>query len=196
MHEMKALAVFLIMLMPFPATAGCEKGYERQERSAIELSYKQEMRRVEEKKDLAIKDALDRYSREYDERSKDMREEAATRMEALRQRRIAEQGKRENYVDEADAIRDGYVDDVAALKKDTSDRSRKEIAEARNIAATSAKHLADQRKLELDRLKAKLADPWCGDNFPPWLRGPGEFLSPERKAPEEVPAGGGGGIRG
>lgn len=195
MHEMKALAILLIMLMPFPSTAGCEKGYEQQERSSIELAYKQEMRKVEEKKDLAIKDALDRYNREYGQRTKDIRAEAATKNEALRQRRIAEQGKRENYVDEADAIRDDYVDDATALRKDTSGRYRKEIADARSVAATSTKRLADQRKFELDRLKARLADPWCGDNFPPWLRDAGEFLTPKKKPPEPAD-GGGGGIRG
>jgi hypothetical protein len=195
MHEMKAIAVLLIMLMPFPSTAGCEKGYEQRERSAIELSYKQEMRKVEEKKDLAIKDALERYNREYGERARDIRAEAAAKNEALRQRRIAEQGKRENYVDAADAIHDGYVDDVAALKKDTSGRYRKEIAEARSAAATAAKQLADQRKFDLNRVKANLAHPWCGDSVPPWLRGPVELLFPEGKPPEPAD-GGGGGIRG
>lgn len=191
---MITFGVLLIMLLPFPSLAGCEKGYEKLERSMIELYYTQELRMVVAKRDLAIKDAVNRYNSEYGERAKDILAEAAAKKEALRQRRIAEQGKRENYVDEADAIHDDYVDDVAALKKDTSGRYRKEIADARNSAATSAKHLADQKKFELERLKARLADPWCGDNFPPWLRGPAESVSPERKAPDDEA--GGGGIRG
>lgn len=194
MRAISGLAALLIMLLPFPCFAGCEKGYEQLERSMIELYYKQELRMVEAKKDLAIKDAVNRYNTEYGERAKDILAEAAAKKEALRQRRIAEQGKRENYVDEADAIHDDYVDDVAALKKDTSGRYKKEIADARNSAATSARHLADQKKFELERLKAKLADPWCGENFPPWLRSPSESLTPEKKDPDEVP--GGGGIRG
>jgi hypothetical protein len=188
---MKALAVLLIMLLPFPAPAGCEKGYEQQERSAIELHYQQELRLVEAKKELAIKNAVDRYNAEYGERAKVMLAEAAAKKEALRQRRIAEKGKRENYVDEAEAIQDVYADDVAALKKDTSGRYRKEIADARNHAATSAKQLADQKKFELQRLKARLADPWCGENFPPWLRGPADAVSPDKEAPDGDASGGG-----
>lgn len=188
---MKALAVLLILLLPFPSFAGCEKGYEQVERSMIELSYKQELRMVEAKKDLAIKDAVNRYNAEYGERAKDILAEAAAKKEALRQRRIAEQGKRENYVDEADAIQDDYVDDVAALKKDTSGRYKKEIADARSNAASSAKQLAAQRKIDLERLKANLADPWCGERFPPWLKGPAELLSPDKKNDPDDAAGSG-----
>jgi hypothetical protein len=54
-----------VILLPLPASAGCEKGYEQRARSMIELYYKEELRKVEAKKDLAIKDAFDRYKAEY-----------------------------------------------------------------------------------------------------------------------------------
>ena len=196
MRGMNALVVALIMLLPLTSTAGCEKGYERQELSMIELSYRQELRMVVAKKDLAIKELMNRYNAEYDERAKDILAEADARKEVLRQRRIAEKGSRESYADDAKSIRDDYVADVLALKEDISGRYRKEIADVRNNAATSAKQLADQKKVEVERLKAKLADPWCGEKFPPWLKGPGESVSPDKnnQDPDDVPAGGG--IRG
>lgn len=102
---------------------------------------------------------------------------------------MAEKGKRENHADEADAIHDDYVDDVVALKKDISGRYRKEIADARNAAVSSAKQLAE--KIDLERLKAELADPWCGARFPPWLQGPANIFHPDRGKPDEVPVGSG-----